>query len=219
MKLVTLLVVVAGWLVSLCLHEYAHARVAYAGGDHTVREKGYLSFNPLRYTDPVYSIVMPMIFLLLGGIGLPGGAVYIETWRLRSPRWRTAVSLAGPAANLATVPLLALTIHLLPPFLSILGPGLAFLAYLEVMAVLFNLLPVPPLDGYRAIRPHLPPELGARLDRAGRWAIWVLFGVLWFIDPVNDAFWRLVSTAAHTLGIPLDLAAEGFRQLMAVTHL
>jgi len=216
MKLLTFLVVVGGWVVSLCLHEYAHARVALAGGDESVREKGYLSFNPLRYADPVYSIVMPMVFLLLGGIGLPGGAVYIETWRLRGPRWRTAVSLAGPAANLAVIPLLALAIRLLPP---VLGPGLAFLAYLEVMAVLFNLRPLPPLDGWGAIRPHLPPAIGIRLDRAGRWAIWVLFALLWFVDPVNDLFWRLVSTCARTLGIPLELAAEGYRQVMSLTRL
>ncbi len=216
MGIVTLVIVVAGWLFSLCLHEYAHARVAYAGGDHTVREKGYLSFNPLRYADPVYSIVMPMIFLLLGGIGLPGGAVYIETWRLRSPLWRTAVSLAGPAANLVTIPILAVTIRMLPPTLGCLRPGLAFLAWLEVMAVLFNLLPVPPLDGYGAIRPHLPRALATRLDRTGRWAIWGLFALLWFVDPVNVLFWRAVSALAGALGVPAGLAADGYHLLMSV---
>ncbi len=216
MSLFTFLLVVLGWIFSLCLHEYAHARVAYAGGDVSVRAKGYLSFNPLRYTDPVYSILMPLVFLLLGGIGLPGGAVYIETWRLRGPRWRTAVSLAGPAANLLLVPVLAGLIRIVP---GEFGPGLAFLGYLQVMAVLFNLLPIPPLDGYGALRPHLEPGLGIRLDRAGRWAIWVLFAVLWFVDPVADAFWGLVSHIALTLGIPLDLAAEGYRQMMAITRI
>jgi len=70
---VTFLVVIVGWVFSLCLHEFSHALVAYYGGDTSVREKGYLTFNPLKYTHPVYSILMPMIFLLLGGIGLPGG--------------------------------------------------------------------------------------------------------------------------------------------------
>lgn len=216
MTLLTFLLVVVGWVFSLCVHEYAHARVAYAGGDHTVRAKGYLSFNPLRYADPVYSIVMPIVFLLLGGIGLPGGAVYIETHRLRGPRWRTAVSLAGPAASLALVPVLAVLVRVAPAPLQ---PGLAFLGYLEVMAVLFNLLPIPPLDGYGAIRPHLSPELGAQMDRAGRWAIWVLFAVLWFIDPVAHAFWGLVSRIALVFGIPLDLAGEGLRQIMSLTRI
>ena len=90
---------------------------------------------------------------------------------------------------------------------------------LEVMAVLFNLLPIPPLDGYVAIRPHLSPELGVRMDRAGRWAIWVLFAVLWFIDPVAQAFWSLVSHIALVFGIPLDLAGEGLRQVMSLTRI
>ena len=74
----TFIVVLVGWIFSLCLHEFSHALVAYYGGDTTVREKGYLTFNPLKYTHPVYSLLLPMLFLLLGGIGLPGGAVYIE---------------------------------------------------------------------------------------------------------------------------------------------
>ena len=53
-----------GWIFSLCLHEFAHAFVAYQGGDYTVKEKGYLSFNPLRYMDPFTSIILPLIFLL-----------------------------------------------------------------------------------------------------------------------------------------------------------
>ena len=96
----TFIIVIIGWIFSLCLHEFSHALVAYYGGDTSVREKGYLTFNPLKYTHPVYSILLPMVFLLLGGIGLPGGAVYIERWRLRSKGWESAVSLAGPAANL-----------------------------------------------------------------------------------------------------------------------
>ncbi len=85
MVFLTFFIVLIGWIFSLCLHEFSHAIVAYNGGDYTVREKGYLSFNPLKYTHPIFSIVMPIIFLLLGGIGLPGGAVYIETWRIRRP--------------------------------------------------------------------------------------------------------------------------------------
>ena len=99
-QFMTFIIVLLGWVFSLCVHEFSHAAVAYAGGDTTVREKGYLTFNPLKYTHPVYSLLLPLLFLALGGIGLPGGAVYIETWRLRSRRWISAVSLAGPASNL-----------------------------------------------------------------------------------------------------------------------
>src|SRR5512142_224535 len=107
----TFLIVLIGWIFSLCLHEFSHALVAYYGGDYTVREKGYLTFNPLKYTHPVYSIVLPLLFVLMGGIGLPGGAVYIERWRLRSRLWATAVSLAGPAANLLIAIVLGLVLR------------------------------------------------------------------------------------------------------------
>ena len=99
MNVLTFVVVLIGWIFSLCLHEFSHALVAYLGGDTTVKDKGYLTFNPLKYTHPVYSLLLPLLFLVLGGIGLPGGAVYIETWRLRSRTWMSAVSLAGPTAK------------------------------------------------------------------------------------------------------------------------
>ena len=108
----TFIIVLVGWVFSLCLHEFSHALVAYYGGDTTVREKGYLTFNPLKYTHPVYSLLLPLLFLVLGGIGLPGGAVYIETWRLRSRGWISAVSLAGPTANLLLAIVLGLVLRL-----------------------------------------------------------------------------------------------------------
>src|SRR6267143_6454520 len=75
-------------IFSVCLHEFGHAIVAYYGGDTSVLEKGYLTFNPLIYTHPVYSLLLPVLFMMLGGIGLPGGAVYIERDRLRSEERR-----------------------------------------------------------------------------------------------------------------------------------
>src|SRR2546422_3391765 len=70
------IIVLALWIFSVCLHEFGHAWAAYCGGDHTVREKGYLTLNPLRYTHPVYSILMPVVFMMLGGIGLSGPAAF-----------------------------------------------------------------------------------------------------------------------------------------------
>ena len=67
------LFVFGGWMISLCLHEFGHAIVAYFGGDTSVKDKGYLTLNPLNYTDPGLSLLLPMIFLVMGGIALPGG--------------------------------------------------------------------------------------------------------------------------------------------------
>ena len=91
--------VLAGWVISLCLHEFAHAATALAGGDIAVRTRGYLTLNPFRYLNAAYSIVIPVIILIAGGIPLPGGAVLIENHRLRKRWWSSLVSLAGPATN------------------------------------------------------------------------------------------------------------------------
>ena len=214
----TFLVVLLGWLFSLCLHEFSHALIAYLGGDYTVKEKGYLTFNLLKYTHPVYSILIPLVILALGGIGLPGGAVYIEAWRLRSTKWETAVSLAGPASNLILALILALVLQFAPyyytisevPYTSI-WPGLAFLAYLQVMAVLFNLLPFPPFDGYGALRPHLDPYVREKIEFFGQYSIWVIFILFWYVEPVSNAFWRITSQTAEFINIPLHLADIGFQ--------
>src|SRR5690349_10597519 len=137
--------ILAAWIFSVCLHEFAHAAVAYAGGDHTVKDKGYLTLNPLKFTDPVTSIFLPIVFLAIGGLGLPGGCVYIERQLLRSRAWDCAVSLAGPAANLILGVVLSI-----PFLLGAVDPATtnpawhayAFLIVLQFSAVVFNLIPV-----------------------------------------------------------------------------
>lgn len=214
MFIVTFLVVLVGWLFSLALHEFSHAFVAYHGGDYTVKDKGYLTFDLRKYTHPVFSFLLPMLFLLMGGIGLPGGAVYIETWRLRSRGWQTAVSLAGPLSNLVIAVLLAILLQVDVVARSPLGPGLGFLAFLQVTATLFNLMPIPPFDGFGALRPHLEPSLRAKMEDFGRYSLWVVILLFWFVPGVSDAFWGLVRTIAVLLGIPLELAQTGLSEFM-----
>src|SRR5438477_13152803 len=88
-----------GWILSVILHEFAHGLVAYWGGDYTIRERGGLTLNPLAYIDPLNSLVLPTVFLLMGGIPLPGGVTYIRRDLIRSRGWSSAVSAAGPAMN------------------------------------------------------------------------------------------------------------------------
>lgn len=208
----TFIVVLIGWVFSLCLHEFAHAFVAYQGGDYTVRDKGYLTFNPLKYTHPVYSLLLPLLFLAMGGIGLPGGAVYIERWRLRGPRWETAVSLAGPAMNGLVAILLGLLLRFTSVGETAFGPGLAFLALLQVSALVLNLLPVPPFDGFGAIEPYLPRDWRIRLAGVSGMLTWVVFLVLWYVPFVNSAFWGLVGFITRLVGIPVQTAILGFSQ-------
>ena len=208
-KATTFIVVIVGWIFSLCLHEFSHAVVAYYGGDTSVKDKGYLTFNPLKYTHPVYSIVLPVVFLLLGGIGLPGGAVYIETWRLRSKRWESAVSLAGPASNLVLAILLTIVLNLLPISSSGIWPGVAFLALMQLSALVLNLIPVPPFDGYRALAPYLNRQLRFNIDQYSNIIMMVVFVVLWYVPFVNDFFWLVIFQISNWLHIPVLLAIQG----------
>jgi Zn-dependent protease len=206
----TFIIVLVGWIFSLSLHEFSHALVAYLGGDTTVRDKGYLTFNPLKYTHPVYSLLLPLLFLVLGGIGLPGGAVYIETWRLRSKRWISAVSLAGPLSNLVLAIILGIVLYFSPVSTDGIWPGLAFLALLQVTAVVLNLLPVPPFDGFGALEPHLPLDLRQRLAETRGMLVWIVFAILWYVPAVGNVFWSFVFWLAGLMGVPLQLAGLGY---------
>lgn len=209
----TFTIVFVGWIFSLCLHEFFHAVTAYFGGDHTVKEKGYLTFNPLKYTHPLYSIVLPLVFLLMGGIGLPGGAVYIETWRLRSRTWQSFVSLAGPIANLLMAIILAIVLQFIPWDASnnnSPAPGIAFLALLQLSALVLNLIPLPPFDGYGILEPFINEQTRMWINSMRTYIMLAVFLALWNIPIVNEAFWTQVYRLAYVLGIPFDLAWEGF---------
>lgn len=192
----TILFVTAGWVTSLCIHEFGHAFVAYLGGDRSVVASGYLTLNPLRYANVVSSIVMPVVFLLVGGIGLPGGAVYVNHSALRARRWSTAVSLAGPVGTLLCAALVAAPFLLAgstweAPHVEF-ASALAFLGFIEFFALVLNLVPVPGLDGFGAIRPWLPFSWQQTAGRLGMNGVFLVFLVLWFVPPVRTGFYQVV---------------------------
>lgn len=203
--------VLGGWVVSLAFHELAHAAVAYVGGDRSVAAKGYLTGDIRRYADVGLSIVLPVVFVVLGGIGLPGGAVWIDRAALRSRLWRTAVALAGPAVNTAAaaVCLWAAAGDRFPPDRAPFGDAVAFMALLQVAATVLNLLPVPGLDGYGALEPWLPARLRARLTPVAGWGLLAVFAVLWWFEPANRVFWDTVTGALEAVGVAPGAAARG----------
>jgi Zn-dependent protease len=209
------------WVFSVCLHEFGHAWVAMKGGDYTVREKGYLTLNPIRYTHPVYSIALPLLFLIMGGIGLPGGAVYIERHLLRSKQWDTLVSLGGPAMDVIFIAVIALLFKtgIIPPDPTLVGPiAMAFVLKLQICSVFFNLLPVPPLDGFQAIAPWMPPDARDRMYAMSNFTLLALFMILSYSATANLFFWGLVDLVSELLGVPSAWGWEGYRAFKFWKH-
>jgi Zn-dependent protease len=202
----SILLVVGGWVTSLCIHEFGHAFIAYLGGDRSVVSAGYLSLNPLKYTHPVLSIALPVVFLLIGGIGLPGGAVYLNERAIRNDRWRSFASAAGPLGNLLFALLIGwpfLVFHGIPPFGDFhFWTALAFLVFLQITAVVLNLIPIPPFDGFGIIAPWLSIELRLFANRLGMLPMFILFFLLWRGGPISAVFWNFVYGLTNLINIP-----------------
>ncbi len=206
------LFVVAGWLVSLCLHEYAHAITAYHGGDRSVADRGYLTLDPVKYTHPFLSFVLPLLFVVLGGIGLPGGAVWVDRHAIRSRGWDSFISFAGPATNLL------FTFALVIPLTIAADPGthlefwaaLAFLAFLQLTASILNFVPIPGVDGGNLIEPWLNPQWKRGFAHVAPYGMLLLIALLW-TPAINVLFFNFVYFVGDLLGLPSGLAAVGYQ--------
>ncbi len=174
--------VLLGWLVSLCLHEYAHAAFAHAFGDHSIEDRRYLSLDPILYFRGS-SLFLPLIALVSGGIALPGGAVLIRTDLIRKRWQQSVVALAGPVTTL----LCGLAVYGLAQVIgndestALLRDALILLVFFELMAFVLNILPVPGLDGFAALRPWLPSALARAVPaRFGGIVSLALLGIVFF---------------------------------------
>ena len=220
-------------ILAITLHEAAHGYAALALGDDTAREAGRLSLNPLRHIDRVGTIILPGFLLVsqlltLGHVAFMFGwakPVPVAAWRFKNPRRGMAlVASAGPLMNFFLAWLGALALYLVPDTSGITGgmPGMAnefvslFILYNLVLG-LFNLLPIPPLDGGR-IAVGLLPESAARgwakLERAG--ILIVLFVVFllplaaqnlgYRFDPAHDVLYRALD---WSMRLVMRLAGHG----------
>jgi Zn-dependent protease len=207
------LLVLGGWAVSLCLHEFGHAAVAYRGGDYSVRAKGYLTLDIRRYTDVGLSFVLPIVILLVGGIPLPGGAVWINHGAIRSRRMQSLVSLAGPATNLVIGGLLTAAVALveMPIGLAI---GLSCLAFIQVIAFVLNILPIPGLDGFGVIEPFLSLNTRRMAARVRPWAPLVLFLLIIGVPGVSSVFFQAGAAVFAAVGGDAAYAFAGYSELL-----
>ncbi|MGC8907353.1 MAG: site-2 protease family protein [Desulfomonilaceae bacterium] len=181
-----LTVLAPGFLLAITVHEYAHGYIAYRLGDPTAKLAGRLSFNPLSHLD-----LFGTIALVLARIGW-AKPVPVDPRNLRNPKqdmlW---ISLGGPAANMAAAIALAMVVHLLVAMFSgrpigelgvfILRPLFLILIaaiQMNVMLALFNLIPVPPLDGFAVLQGLLPNRQAYALEQLQPYGVFILLLLL-----------------------------------------
>ena len=172
-------------VIAITLHEAAHGWVAWKLGDDTAKRAGRVSFNPARHVDPFGTLVLPGILLAMQAPFLFGYAkpVPVDFARLRRPRRdMILVAAAGPGINVAMAYLAALLMYL-----TVLAPDVAApwlfqnlknALLLNVVLAVFNMLPLPPLDGSRVVLGFLPSGLAVRYARLDRYGMAILIGLL-----------------------------------------
>lgn len=211
-------------LLAITLHEAAHGFVAWWLGDPTAKDAGRLSLNPLRHVDPMGTVVLPAMLLLVKAPFLFGWAkpVPVDFHNLPSPRRDMAlVAAAGPGINLLQAYIALLLFHLLPLFGQTIdqwvAQNLENAIRINLILCVFNMLPLPPLDGGRVAVGLLPLALArplARLERYGMVLLLILllavplvasqFGIDW--NPLFSVITPVVNWLADSL---LALSGHG----------
>ena len=182
-------------VIAITFHEAAHGFVAHRLGDNTAYNLGRVSFNPIRHIDPFGTLIMPAILLMAHSPFLFGYAkpVPVNFRSLRNPRTdMVLVALAGPATNIALALVAATAFHgvgLLPDNAAQwLADNLKNALVINVILAIFNMMPIPPLDGGRVAVGLLPKPLALPLARLEPFGMLILIGVLILLPLVGSQF-------------------------------
>ena len=182
-------------VIAITFHEAAHGFVAHRLGDNTAYDQGRVSFNPLRHIDPFGTLVMPAILLLSHSPFLFGYArpVPVNFRALRNPRiGMVLVALAGPATNIVLALAAAAAFHALAfapaDAAQWLADNLKNALVINVVLAVFNMLPIPPLDGGRVVVGLLPRVLGHPLSRLEPYGMLILIGILILLPLAGSQF-------------------------------
>jgi len=179
----TLMLIIPLFMISIGFHEAAHAYSAHYFGDQTPKEEGRLTLNPLAHLDLFGSLM-----LVMAGFGW-GKSVNVDPRQLRAPNLQMPlIAAAGPAANLLLAIFSMLGLALVQGgSLAFLSEALLLSAWLNTFLMFLNLIPIPPLDGSKVLRPFLPGNLGKRYDELAPYGI-VIFLALFFLPGVSTVF-------------------------------
>ena len=207
----SIIIVLPILLYSAILHEIAHGLVAERLGDPTARLMGRITLNPIPHIDPIMSIILPIILIYYHSPVIFGGAkpVPVDPFNLKEGRKDVAlVSLAGPATNLLIALAAAGILHL-TAFLPIIGFPLVkniifLIVHLNLLLAIFNLIPIPPLDGSKVLALILPEKEAAVYLSVGSVGIFILFFLLMF--PIGgfslgSFIFNLLNFSEHLLGL------------------
>lgn len=192
---VNVIVFFVALLFSVSLHEIMHAFVAYRLGDDLAHSRGRISLNPFHHIDPVLTLALPTVLYLLGmPIILAAKPVPINTNRISGDELGlAAVGLAGPLTNLALATVTAIVINVGSLSGAVLDAAMIMLM-LNIGLFVFNMIPIPPLDGSRLLYAFAPSSVQRVMERIESFGIFAVLIILWLLLPVLSPIITSVQT-------------------------
>ena len=179
LSVVDIIVIIVSVLIAMTIHEAMHAYVGYLLGDTTAAEQGRISFNPLHHIDLLYTVLLPIITILFFGTPvLAAKPVPFNPFQVRYGEWGAAlIALAGPVSNFAMAIIGALVLHAVDRTTFIASVLYVFVE-LNVALGVFNLIPIPPLDGSRVLFAFAPEPLQDLMRQVEPYGLFIIFGLV-----------------------------------------
>lgn len=186
-------------IYSAIIHEYMHGWMAERLGDNTAKDLGRLTLNPIPHIDPIGSILLPFILIASGAPFVFGWAkpVPYNPYNLRDQKYGGAkVAIAGPLANLMVAIVFGLILRFFPMSMEM-SYFVQIIVFINLLLMIFNLVPIPPLDGSKVIMPFLPANIQEKFMSLEQYGMFLVFAFIWFgfnlITPIIYYLFSLIT--------------------------